>query len=90
MQQEEFARQLTAEGFDEVFTISKPAGVDVPAHTHAFAVKALVTQGDVTLGVDGKRTTYGVGDVFTMAAGCEHTELYGAGGVSYVVGRKNS
>ncbi len=88
MQQEAFARQLAAEGYDEVVTNTRPAG-EVPVHNHPFAVKALVVQGDITLGVDGKHTTYGVGDVFTMAPGCMHTEQYGARGVTYVVGRKH-
>lgn len=89
MNQEKFAQQLTDEGFDEVFTKSLPAKQQVAAHTHPFEVKALVIDGEVTLGVDGHLTTYRVGDVFTMAKGCEHTELYGDTGVSYVVGRKH-
>lgn len=88
MQQETFVRQLAAEGFDEVVTNSRPAG-EVPAHQHPFAVKALVIQGEITLGVDGRHTRYRAGDVFTMDAGCEHTERYGVDGVTYVAGRKH-
>ena len=89
MDHEKFAQQLTDEGFDEVFTKSLPAKQQLAAHSHPFEVKALVTQGQVTLGVAGQLNTYRVGDVFTMASGCEHTELYGDNGVSYVVGRKH-
>ena len=84
-----FAKQLADEGFDEILTKSMPAGQQVGAHTHDFEVKALVTQGEVTLGVAGKLSTYGVGEVFKMAKLCEHTERYGDDGVSYVVGRKH-
>ena len=84
-----FARQLTEEGFDEVFDKTLPAKQYVDTHAHAFAVKALVTDGEVTLGRAGQLTTYRVGEVFTMAPGCEHTELYGDNGVTYVVGRKH-
>lgn len=88
MDTQEFTRQLADEGFDEVVTNTRPAGA-MPAHTHAFAVKALVTDGEITLGVSGRQTTYRAGDVFTMAAGCEHSEVYGADGVTYVAGRKH-
>jgi hypothetical protein len=89
MNPQAFAEELRREGFDEVVDKSLPAGQYVEAHTHPFAVKALVTDGEVALGVAGVVTTYRVGDVFTMAKGCEHTERYGAQGVSYVVGRKH-
>lgn len=89
MDPQTFTEQLTAEGFNEVFTTTLPAKKQLAAHAHTYAVKALVTDGYVTLGVDGRLTTYRTGEVFTMAAGCEHTELYGDTGVSYVVGRKH-
>ncbi len=89
MQQQEFASQLAVEGYDEVLTKTMPAGPEVPAHTHPFAVKALVIDGTITLGVAGQRTDYKAGDVFTMAPGCEHTEWYGEAGVTYVVGRRH-
>ena len=89
MDPDKFAQQLTDQGFDEVFTISLPAKKQLAAHAHPFAVKALVTDGEVTLGIAGRLTTYRVGDVFTLARECEHSELYGDNGVSYVVGRKH-
>lgn len=90
MDHPQFRQQLATEGFDEILDKSLPAGQFVDAHSHPFGVKALVTSGEVALGVAGVVTTYRTGDVFTMAPGCEHTERYGAAGVSYVVGRKNS
>ncbi len=89
MQEQEFARQLAAEGFDDVLTKTLPPGPEVPAHSHPFAVKALVLEGEITLGVAGERTVYRTGDVFTMATGCEHTEWYGATGVRYLLGRRH-
>ena len=88
MNPEKFAQQLTDEGFGEVLTKTLPAKQQLDAHTHPFAVKALVTAGQVTLGVGGELTIYRVGEVFSMAKGCEHSELYGDEGVSYVLGRK--
>lgn len=89
MDQQEFAQQLTEEGFDEVLTTSVPANRQVDAHSHPFAVKAMVLAGEVTLGVAGRQTTYRTGDIYTMARGCEHTELYGPEGLDLVFGRKH-
>jgi quercetin dioxygenase-like cupin family protein len=89
MDQQAFARQLREEGFDEVTTRSMPAGKQVGLHTHPFEVKALVTEGDITVGVAGQLTTYYAGEVFTMPPNCEHTELYGENGVTYLIGRKH-
>ena len=89
MNPEKFAQQLTHEGFDEVMARTLPAKQQLDAHTHPFAVKALVTAGQVTLGVGGELTIYYVGDVFSIAKGCEHSELYGDEGVSYMLGRKH-
>jgi hypothetical protein len=89
MDPKQFALQLADEGFDEVLTKTLPAKQQLAAHTHPFDVKALVTDGQVVLGVGGQLTTYRVGDVFTMARNCEHTELYGDDGVSYLVGRRH-
>lgn len=84
-----FAKQLAEEGFDEIIDKSMPAGKQVDLHSHAFEVKALVMQGDITLGVAGELTTYYAGDVFTMPKHYEHTERYGEDGVTYRVGRRH-
>jgi hypothetical protein len=33
--------------------------------------------------------TFGPGEIFAMAAGCEHTEWFGPEGATYLVGRKH-
>ena len=89
MNPEKFAQQLTVDGFDEVLARTLPAKQKLDVHTHPFAVKALVTAGQVTLGVGGELIVYRVGDVFSIAKNCEHSELYGDEGVSYMLGRKH-
>lgn len=90
MKEQEFARKLAAEGFDDILTKSLPAAPEVAAHSHPFAVKALVLEGEITLGVAGQRTTYVAGEVFTMSPGCEHTEYCGTQGVRYLLGRRHA
>ncbi len=89
MDQATFTRQLAEEGFNEILTKTSPPGKFLGAHSHPFAVKALVLQGDITLGIADRLTTYHAGEVFTLPLGCEHTERCGAQGFSYLVGRKH-
>jgi quercetin dioxygenase-like cupin family protein len=83
----EFEAALHRDGF-EVTTGEVKPNEKRPAHSHDYAVRALVTHGDISLGyADGTRR-YGVGDVFDLAAGVEHTESIGEAGVRYIVGRR--
>ena len=84
-----FESQLRQDGFLDVETRSLKSDVSVPVHTHAFEVRALVLSGELTLGIAGKQQTCRAGDTFTMPAHCEHSELYGPQGVTYLVGRKH-
>lgn len=89
MNPDDFQTALRADGFADVDTRSLPPSQVNPQHAHPFAVRALVLEGEITLTVDGEARLYRSGDVFTMAAGCEHAEQVGASGVSYLVGRRH-
>jgi quercetin dioxygenase-like cupin family protein len=83
-----FETELRAEGFSQIETKSVAARTHNDAHHHPFDVKALVLDGQITLTVAGKPSTYRPGDVFTMASGCAHIEDIGPEGVRYVTGRR--
>lgn len=83
-----FEADLRRDGYQDIETKSQPADVHVGSHAHDFDVRALVLSGEVTLSWDGKTQTYRSGEVFTMAAGCPHTEQYGPQGYTYLVGRR--
>jgi quercetin dioxygenase-like cupin family protein len=85
----EFEKLLRTEGYDEITTKSMPSMCHNDAHSHEFDVKALVTDGAITLGVDGQQQTYAVGDTFVMPAGRVHIEDCGPSGVAYLVGRRH-
>ena len=89
MDQQEFAKQLALEAYDEVLTKSLPAKQWIPEHSHPFDAKVLVLSGDVTLGLEGRQTVYREGDIYSVGRGIEHTELYGDAGVSLMIGRNN-
>ncbi len=83
-----FAQELTRLGFDEVLTRNWPPNQFVDTHTHPFAVRALVTEGELALTCAGRTCTYRAGDVFTLDAQQPHSEQYGPQGATYLVGRK--
>ena len=88
MKIEKFEAQLKADNFDEITLVEKPVGYAMGEHTHPFDARALITQGDISLTVDGVVTTYNVGDIFRLPAQTPHHEDASAHGVTYLAGRK--
>jgi quercetin dioxygenase-like cupin family protein len=84
---EAFKAAIAAEGYEPVEKSMEPACA-LDDHTHPFHVKALVTEGVISITVGGRTTRYGPGDQFTMAAGCVHSEVVGPDGVTFISGRK--
>ena len=85
-----FEAALRADGFREIVEGGMPPNQSREAHSHDFEVRGLVLDGELQLGCDGIVTAYRPGDVFTMAAGREHTEAAGPGGYKSVAGRKRA
>jgi quercetin dioxygenase-like cupin family protein len=88
MQRDAFLALLSAEGFDEVVTVTRDPNGLLDVHTHPFEAKALILSGDVTIRIGDDAHTYRTGDIFHLATNIEHSEQYGSEGVSYLVGRK--
>jgi gentisate 1,2-dioxygenase len=84
-----FSKQAHAEGFDEVLERQWAPGTVLETHTHPFAVKAVVTQGQMWLTVDGQTRSLQRGDVFTLERDVPHDERYGVEGATYWVARRN-
>jgi len=87
---EAFKQQSLAAGFDEVLERQWPAHTVLDTHTHPFSVQALVTQGEMWLGCEGRTQHLTEGSTFALALGLPHTERYGPDGATYWVARKNS
>jgi quercetin dioxygenase-like cupin family protein len=85
---DDFSRQLRDEGYTETVTVEREANARLDRHSHPFASKALVLDGEIQLVVDGRETTYRAGDIFQLEHGQPHVERYGPAGVRYLVGRK--
>lgn len=85
-----FKTKALTEGFDEVLTREWAPGTTLDTHTHPFAVKALVIQGELWLTVDGQTQHLKAGAPFTLERGVPHAERYGSDGATYWVARRNN
>jgi AraC-like ligand binding domain len=85
---ETFSRQARAEGFDEVVERHWDPLKELATHTHPFAAKALVTQGQMWLMVNGQTQALQSGDWFELDRDVPHEERYGAEGTTLWVARR--
>lgn len=90
MNQDAFLKMLSQDGFPEPVLVVRERGGFLDNHSHPFEVKALVTQGQIDIVIDGLKRTYLVGDVFHLLHSQEHAESYGNQGVQYLASRKES
>jgi quercetin dioxygenase-like cupin family protein len=86
---EAFESGARAEGFDEVIVRVWPAQKVIESHTHPFAVKALVVQGEMWLTVGEDVQHLLPGDNFALEREERHAERYGDEGATYWVARRN-
>jgi quercetin dioxygenase-like cupin family protein len=84
----DFETGLQRAGYLDVETKQAQPDLTTQPHSHPFDVRALVLAGEVTLTTQGQSRTYRTGEIFEMAAGCEHSERHGPEGTKYLVGRR--
>jgi quercetin dioxygenase-like cupin family protein len=85
----DFKTARLSEGFDEVTERIGPPNQVVSTHTHAFAVHALVTTGEMWLTIGDSTQHLVAGDEFHLAREQPHAERYGSEGATYLAARKH-
>jgi len=85
---EEFAAQLSRQGFGPLVEVEREPNGMMDTHSHPFDSKALILKGEIRLIVADAERIYRAGEVFELSNGTEHVEYYGPQGVCYLVGRK--
>lgn len=86
---DEFATAARARGFDEVVERKWAPSLELDTHTHAFAVEALVVQGEMWLTVGDHVRHLQPGDEFALEREAPHAERYGPEGATYWAARRN-
>ena len=82
-----FEDELQRDGYQVVVNTMQP-NVTNPEHAHDFDARLLVVAGEMTVAIGEQRTTYKIGDTFSMTHGCRHSEHAGPNGATYVAGRR--
>ena len=85
-----FEAQALTRGFDAAVARDWAPGTIVPTHTHPFAVKAVMVQGEMWLTMEGRTRHLKPGDWFELAAEVPHDERYGPEGATYWVARRHA
>lgn len=85
----EFEAALLAEAFDLAVLVEKSVGYCMGEHQHPFDAFALITQGALSITVDGQERIYQAGDIFRLPANTPHLESAIPHGVSYLAGRRH-
>jgi quercetin dioxygenase-like cupin family protein len=85
----DFKAARLSEGFDEVAERVWEPNQVVPAHSHPFAVHALVTAGEMWLSLSDRTLHLVAGDEFQLARNEVHAEVYGTDGATYLAARKH-
>ena len=86
---EQFSSVMLAAGYDQVTTRVWDANIKLDEHTHPFDANAIVVQGDMVLGVEGRKPIkLAAGDTFHLKANTPHYEEYGSQGATFWVARK--
>ena len=85
----EFTAHALAEGFDEVLERKWAALTVLETHTHPFALKARVVEGEMWLSVGQETRHLLAGDEFALERDVPHAERYGTEGSTYWVARRN-
>jgi quercetin dioxygenase-like cupin family protein len=82
-----FEAELHRDGYQVAVNTMQPGAIN-PEHQHDFDARLLVVDGEMTIVVGDERSTYNVGDTFSMTHGCRHSEQAGPAGATYVAGRR--
>ncbi len=83
-----YEAEMLRAGFDEVLVRHWPPGYAMGEHAHAYAVKALVVQGDLWVKGARKLQRCAVGESFELDAGELHSEASGALGATFWVAKR--
>lgn len=82
-----FESKVSAQGYG-IFRRTLGPSEGLGDHAHDYDVWGLVLSGEFRITVDGVTTSYRPGQEFRLEAGCDHSEIAGREGVSFVVGRR--
>ena len=88
MTENDFREHLRLGGYPAPELIERVPDTHNPEHAHDFDVAALIVEGELRVTTADGTTTCRAGDLFELASGIVHSELYGPSGAKVLVGRR--
>lgn len=88
MNEKELEEQLRREGFVHTYVWADEPGAHYPEHTHSVETAHIILDGEMTLTMDGKSTTYRAGERCDVPAGRVHSAKMGPRGCRYLIGER--
>lgn len=85
-----FEADALAQGYDAAVDRRWDPLTVLDEHTHPFAARAVLIEGEMWLSVAGQTQHLRPGQGFELAAHVPHSERYGAEGARYWVARRNA
>jgi mannose-6-phosphate isomerase-like protein (cupin superfamily) len=82
------AEQLRAEGFGHTYVWQDGPNANYADHTHAVETAHIILDGELTLIMSGRSTTYRRGERCDVPAGAVHAARMGPAGCRYLIGEK--
>lgn len=84
----ELEKQLQSEGFLHTYVWQDGPDQLYSEHTHSVETAHIILQGEMTLTVHGRSTTYRAGERCDVPAGTAHAARMGPEGCRYLIGEK--
>jgi quercetin dioxygenase-like cupin family protein len=81
-------KQLHSEGFRHTYVWEDGPDCRYADHTHAVETAHIILEGEMTLTMGGRSTTYCVGERCDVPAGSVHAARMGPAGCRYLIGEK--
>ena len=82
------AQQLRAEGFAHTYVWQDSPNASYADHTHTTETAHIILDGEMTLTMAGRSTTYRTGERCDVPAGAVHSARMGQAGCRYLIGEK--
>jgi quercetin dioxygenase-like cupin family protein len=81
-------KQLHSEGFRHTYVWEDRPDCRYTDHTHPVETAHIILEGEMTLTMDGRSTTYRAGERCDVPAGSVHGARMGPAGCRYLIGEK--
>ena len=81
-------KRLHGEGFRHTYLWEDGPDQRYSDHTHPVETAHIILEGEMTLTIDGRSTTYRAGDRCDVPAGARHAARMGPAGCRYLIGEK--